>query len=242
MTVKRSKLVILAVSILVVPLPRAQVGSTEENTATMSDREQRGLRSPVKSCTEESTYPGMTDADGKTYPKVYSKYTTEYDADGRVVASRSRNSDGSQWVVRYGYNASGRLLQTASGVEGKALAETTYSYDPQGRLRSISGDGTSDSPVSFRHDERARKIKIQISRSTDYRPNTAIAGSPFEVADRAPNLPGGGSATTIYDEHDRAREVQVRDANGELVNRALRTHDAQGTSSKRSRFWTLPRR
>ena len=102
MTVKRSKLVILAVSILVVPLPRAQVGSTEENTATMSDREQRGLRSPVKSCTEESTYPGMTDADGKTYPKVYSEYTTEYDADGRVVASRSRNSDGSQWVVRYG--------------------------------------------------------------------------------------------------------------------------------------------
>jgi hypothetical protein len=48
------------------------------------------------------------------------------------------------------------------------------------------------------------------------------------VADRAPNLPGGGSVTTIYDEHDRGTEVQVRDANGELVKRALRMYDAQG--------------
>ena len=44
----------------------------------------------------------------------------------------------------------------------------------------------------------------------------------------APNLPGGGTATTIYDEHDRATEVQVRDASGEIVNRAVRTYDAQG--------------
>jgi hypothetical protein len=73
-----------------------------------------------------------------------------------------------------------------------------------------------------------KKTKIAVSRSTDYQPNTAVAGSPFEVADRAPNLPGGGSATTIYDERDRATEVQVRDVSGELVNRALRTYDAQG--------------
>ena len=79
MSVKRAKLVILAVSILAVPLLMAQVRSLEERTATMSDREQRGLRGPVKSCTEESTHPGMADADGKTYPEVHSEYTTEYD-------------------------------------------------------------------------------------------------------------------------------------------------------------------
>ena len=80
MSVKRAKLVILAVSILAVPpLQMAQVRSPEERTATMSDREQRGLRGPVKSCTEGSTRPGMTDADGKTYPEVHSEYTTEYD-------------------------------------------------------------------------------------------------------------------------------------------------------------------
>ena len=67
------------VSILVVPLATAQVKLPEENRATMSDREQRGLRGPVKSCKEESTFSGMTDADGKTYPEVRSEYTTEYD-------------------------------------------------------------------------------------------------------------------------------------------------------------------
>jgi hypothetical protein len=77
--------------------------------------------------------------------------------------------------------------------------------------------------------EGGRKSKIEVSRPTDYRSDIAArAGSPFETLDRAPNLPGGGSATTVYDEHDRAIEVQVRDASGELVNRALRTYDAHG--------------
>ena len=157
----------------------------------MSDHKQRALRGSVKSCTEESIHPGMTDADGKTYPEVHSEHTTEYDADGRILTTRSRNSDGSQWVVRYGYDASGRLLKTTSGIEGKALTETTYSYDQLGRLQNISDGGRRDSPVSFRYDERGRKTKIEISCSADYRPNTAVCGSPFEVADRAPNLPGG---------------------------------------------------
>jgi YD repeat-containing protein len=194
----------------------------------MSDRQQRGLRGPVKSCTEESTYPGATDAEGKTYPEVHSEYTTEYDMKGRIAAARHTNPDGSQWVTRYAYDGSGRLLRTASGVEGQALRETTYSYDHQGRLQSITDDGRRDSPVTFRYDDRGRKIKVEISRPADYRPNTAVGGSPFEVTDRAPNLPGGGSATTIYDEHDRPIEVEVRDAKGDLVSRAVRIYDAQG--------------
>ena len=177
MSVKRAKLVILAVSILAASLQMAQVRSPEERTATVSDREQRGLRGPVKSCTEESTHPGMTDADGKTYPEVHS----EYDTDGRILITRSRNSDGSQWVTRYGYDASGRLLKTASGAEGTALTETTYSYDQQGTFQNIRDDGRPDNPVTFRYDERGRKIKIEISRPADYRPNTGVAGSPFEV-------------------------------------------------------------
>jgi len=59
----------------------AQVRPPEERTATMSDRQQCGSRSPVKSYTEERTHPGMTDADGKTYPEVHSEYTTEYGPD-----------------------------------------------------------------------------------------------------------------------------------------------------------------
>jgi hypothetical protein len=171
---------------------------------------------------------GAAGVEGKTYPEVHSEYTTEYDMNGRIAAAHHTNSDGSKWVTRYAYNGSGRLLKTVSGVEGQAIRKTTYSYDQQGRLQSITDDGRTDSPVTFRYDDRGRKIKIEVSRPADYRPNTAVAGSPFVVADRAPNLPSGGSATTIYDEHGRATEVEVRDAKGELVSRAVRIYDAQG--------------
>jgi hypothetical protein len=226
--VKWTKFLILVISIFAVPLTTAQITPSEESSATMSEREQRGLRGPVKSCTEESTYPGMTDADGKTYPEVHSEYTTEYDTGGRILATRRSQSVGSEWVTRYSYDPSGRLLKTRSGIERQAGTETNYSYDQQGRLQNISDGNRPDCPVTFRYDDHGRKSKIEVSRPTDYQPRTAVAGSPFEVADRAPNLPGGGSATTIYDEHDRATEVQVRDASGELVNRAVRIYDAQG--------------
>lgn len=227
-TVNWTKLVLLVISGLVVQLTAAQVTSSEKSTATMSDREQRNLRGPVKSSTEENTVPGWTDAEGRTSPEVRWESTSEYDMAGHLLNTRSRNSDGSQWVTRYAYDPSGRLLKTASGVEGQASTETNYSYDEQGRLQKISGGGRTDNPITFRYDEQGRKSKIEIAGPADYRPGIAEGGSPFEAADRAPNLPGGGSATTIYDEHDWATEVQVQDSSGELVNRAVRSYDSLG--------------
>lgn len=198
----------------------------------MSDSKQRNLCGPVKSCTEEYTYPGVTGPDGKVYPEGHSVHITDYDSDGRILATRGGNSDGSQWLVRYDYDASGRLLMTASGKEGETPTITTYSYDQQSRLQSISPGDRPDSPISFRYGEHGIKTKIAISRAEDFRPNVAVAGSPFEAKDRAPNLPGGGIATTVYDELDRPTEVQVRNAAGDLVSRALRTYDTQGNVSE----------
>lgn len=59
----------------------------------------------------------------------------------------------------------------------------------------------------------------------------------LRAADIAPNLPDGGTTTTIYDEHDRPTEVQVRDTHGELVNGALRTYDAQGHVSEEKQVY-----
>jgi hypothetical protein len=228
---------ILVGLILGLPMLLAQSRSPEENSAAMSDRVQAGLRGPVKSSTEESTYPNMTDAAGKAL-EVRFEHTTVYDPDGRILSTRSRNSDGSQWVTRYEYSNSGQLLKAASGIEGQALTETTYSYDPQARLEKITTDSKSETPVFFRYDEHGGKTKIQTSRASDYRPNNmATGGSPFEAADMAPNLPDGGTTTTIYDEHDRPTEVQVRDSNRELVNRALRTYDAQGHVSEEKQIY-----
>jgi len=208
----------------------------------MFERDQRGLRGPVKSCTEETTYPSVTDGQGKTYPEVHSEFTTEYDSDGRVLATRSSNTrnPGGQWVSFYEYDASGLLLKVASGVEGKTLTETIYSYDQQGRLQSIRDGARPETPATFSYDERGRKTKIEISRPADYQPNTMVCGSAFETAARAPNLQGGGTSTTIFDEHDRATEVQVRVANGELLSRTLRTYDAEGHVSEEKEIMENP--
>ena len=198
----------------------------------MSNRPQAGLRGPVKSSTEESTYPNMTDAT----LDVRLERTTEYDPDGRILRTRSRNSDGSQWATHYEYSNSGQLLKTASGIEGQVLTETTFSYDPHGRIEKIT-DGKRETPVLFRYDEHRGKTKIQTLRASDYRPNVASGGSPFEALDMAPNLPDGGTTTTIYDEHDRPTEVQLRDFKGELAIRAVRTYDAQGRVTEEKQIY-----
>jgi hypothetical protein len=239
--VKCSEVVILMVSLSAMPLMRAQVKSPEGRTTTMSDRDRNGLRGPVRSCTEESTHPGATDSDGRTYPQVRFKSMTEYDVAGRIKATGNLNSDGSEWTMHYTYDASGRLLKIASGVEGRAMTETTYSYDHQGTLQSIRSGERPENPITFRYDEHGRKTKVQSSRAADYRPDVASGGSPFDALDMAPpNLPGGGSTTTIYDEHDRATRVEVRDAEGTIVNRAERTYDAQGRVLDEKQFWDNP--
>jgi YD repeat-containing protein len=216
---------LLVQQVLAYPLP---VPGEDKNVtrpiSQMSERERNGLRGLVKSCIVESTYPksGAAEREAKYWQK------TEYDLEGRTVETRGHNSNGSEWVNRRTYDASGRPLKFSSGMEDGPTAETLYSYDDQGRLLRITNSGSSDNPVTFHYDEHGRKTKVQTSRPADYRPGGAVAGSPFESADMAPNLPGGGTATTIYDEQDRPVELQIRDSQGGVVSRATRTYNEQG--------------
>src|ERR1700751_1881777 len=148
----------------------AQSRSPAESSGAMSDRAQAGLRGPLKSTTEESAYPNTTDKAGKA-SELRFEHTTLYDPDGRLLSTRSRNSDGSHWGTRYDYSNSGQLLKSASGTEGQGLTETTYSYDSQGRLAKITSRNKSETPGLLRYDGHGGKTKIQTSRASDYRPN-----------------------------------------------------------------------
>jgi YD repeat-containing protein len=192
-------------------------------------REQRGIRGPVKICIEEVTYPVSAAADGSLTPERKYQHTTEYDSEGRTLARRSNRPNDSDWVNRYTWNASGLLVKETWGKEGDPPSESIYLYDDQGRLQSITYSDKPDNPVTFHYDEHGRKTKWQVSHPEDYRPNVAGSGdSPFWSADRPPNMEGGGTAITIYDEHNRPTEVRIHDSQGELVGRAIRTYDAQG--------------
>lgn len=200
------------------------------------DRAHNGLRGPVKSCKEETTYPALPDVRSE----FHSESVTEFDPESRVTSTRILQSDGSSWITRYEYSPSGQPLKAVSGVDGKTDKTLFYIYDDQGRLQKIvpdkPGDGTFSQPISFHYDQQGRKTSTVTSSAADYRPNTATGGGPFESLGLPPNLPGGGTATTIYDEHDRPSEVEVRDAKGELVMHATRTYDSQGRVMAEKQF------
>jgi hypothetical protein len=201
------------------------------------DRAHQSLRGPVKSCKEETTLPAVSDVRAQ----IRSEYTTEFDREGQEISTRILQSDGSSWITRSDYSPSGQLLKVVSGVEGKALTKTSYIYDDQGRIQKIVPDSQgkvpiSSQPIAFHYDQHGRKTSTETSSAADYRPNTASGLGAFEALEMPPNLPGGGTSTTIYDEHDRPTEVEVRDAKGELVMHATRTYDSQGRVTAEKQF------
>src|SRR6185437_7734746 len=141
------------------------------------------------------------------FPELNSTYTKEFNEEGRHVVTRMRSSGGPEWVSRTVYDSSGKVLQHEWGNIGEPTIGSVYTYDNQGRLLRVTNSAKPDNPVTFQYDDRGHKTKRQVSRPEDYRPNTAHAGSPFEVADSPPNLDGGGSATTFYDDQDRPTEI-----------------------------------
>jgi len=85
----------------------------------MSDREKAGLHGPVRTCVEETILP-----DGKSYLTA-----REYGPDGRTLAARSSNSDGTEWIVTRTYEADGPLTKIVSGNSRESGLESVYTYD-----------------------------------------------------------------------------------------------------------------
>ena len=205
---------------------------TSENSKPLTDRERHELRGPVRSVIEERNYPGWTDADGRAYPESKFWTKTEYDREGRTAETRFRSTSGER-ITRYNYRKDGQLLRTYMQNEtGKQEGETVYKYDDQGRLRSIAYSGDPNNPIVFRYDANGRKTKIAIAQPMDERQGLGAVSrsmeASFEAAASAAALPEGGSAATLYDEHDRPTEIQTRNANGEIMSRTLRVYDDQG--------------
>jgi hypothetical protein len=67
----------------------------------VSDREQAGLRRPVKICVEESIFHAQTVV----------RSTTEYRPDGMLFETRFDNPDGSTWVTMREYDSDGHLTK-----------------------------------------------------------------------------------------------------------------------------------
>jgi len=89
---------LFGVMILFALAPMLGLGQSPDNRTSpkeaASDRSRAGLRGPVKICVQESTYPAVTASDGRQFPERTMRIETEYDQEGRLVSTRTGNSDG----------------------------------------------------------------------------------------------------------------------------------------------------
>jgi YD repeat-containing protein len=193
---------------------------------TMSDREKAALHGSVKECTEETIISGI---EGR--PEIRSSQTTVYDPDGRILSTSLGSTDGSKWVSTNIYDDNGRLTKTISGNATEPGTETLYAYDEAGRLLSITKSGKEvGSKSEFHYDEQGRKTAVQHFDPNVKRAQAMYAdGSSWDAAvEGGAWVPVGGNTTTIYDGNDQPTEAQIRDREGRVVSRFVRTYDANG--------------
>lgn len=220
----------------------AHAGQQADERATIlpvpkSDCEKAGFHGPVRSVVEERTYAGSNGSDGQSIPPMKAWNQIEYDRNGRIAvthwrgSSRDKGMDSSDSISTYRYNDAGQLLRIAQEQNGNLIGETIYSYDGKGRLQNILDSRDPGNPIAFHYDASGRKTKIAIVPPPKDLSGTIVAASSdyfFATEGKPVNLPGGGTATTSYDERDRPTEIETRNANGEVVYRTSRTYDDGG--------------
>ncbi|HEX2665566.1 MAG TPA: RHS repeat domain-containing protein [Candidatus Acidoferrum sp.] len=187
---------------------------------TTTDRAKAGLRGPVKTCVEETSYPT-----GKFLT------TTEYGLDGTLLTTRISNPDGSEWVTTKTYDADGRLVKASSGKSGEPATESLYTYDERGRLKEITNADGKGNRTSYRYDEPGRETEIRTFGHEVFERNRGgvmVAGSLWDAAQIGIGAVEGGSVTTVFDERDLPIELQILDSEGRVVSQFVRTYDANG--------------
>jgi YD repeat-containing protein len=198
--------------------------STGESTS-MSDREKAGLRGPVQQCTEERTTSAFENFPGTSYVSI-----NKYSPEGKLLQTSIGNSveSAQESSITYTYDSAGRLLKKTTTNAESSVSESNYQYDQKGRIISIAGDplGTS----TFEYDDNGRKTRILSSdrKSAPALGSTAISFSALEQDDLYLPIPAGGQAKTLFNEQGQSVESQILDANGNLVNRLIRTYDENG--------------
>jgi len=164
------------VLVLFSALAFAQSTTSSEPKGTvikMSEREEAGLRGPVKTCTQETIYPSASDQ-ARSF-----KTTTEYRLDGTRI-------------------------QPSSAGQG----DLTITTDEKGRRTKIEKFEPPAAPSEH---------------------NVAYGGPSWENSELPlARFPAGGSLTTVYNELGVPIEGQLRNSQGQLISRIVRTVDGNG--------------
>jgi YD repeat-containing protein len=196
----------------------------------MSDREKAGLRGPVQQCTEGQIVPAFENIPAATYTT-----TTKYSPEGRILQSTTYNSVESgppEFSTTYTYDSAGLLIKKTVTNPSSPASEAKYNYDEKARIISITDPLRTS---TFEYDDKGRRSRAVSPGSESEVLLPASAAYEFPVPeDEDPYLPipAGGQARISYNEQDHPLEWKISDANGNLVNRLIRTYDEHGRVSE----------
>jgi YD repeat-containing protein len=189
----------------------------------MTDRENAGLRGPVQKYIEERTNPAFENFPGSTCTT-----STEYSREGRILHMVSGNSAGlsQEFSFTHMYDSAGLLQKTTITNPGSPTIESTYNYDSNHRLISITGNPTQNS--TFQYDDQGRKTHLltpQVRLDSPLLVPTATSIGVLQDEDPYLPVPPGGQVKTLFNQNDQPVEWQILDANGNLLNKLIRTYD-----------------
>jgi YD repeat-containing protein len=202
-----------------------EISSGEKSS--MSDREKAGLRGPVQQCTEERTTPAF-----ENFPATSYTTTTKYSPEGRILQSTTSNSVESnppEFSTTYTYDSAGRLKKAITTSPDSPTIESTYNYDDNHRLISITGHPAQ--VFTFQYDDQGRKARVltpQVQLDSPLLVTTSISIGVIEGEDPYLPIPSGGQAKTLFNQNDEPIEWQIIDANGNVLNKLIRTYDENG--------------
>lgn len=187
----------------------------------MTDREEAGLRGPVKTCGIECDY---------VYPdKRWVMHTSDaFSPEGNLLERRHRNPDGSQWSILCRYDDGGRILDKVYARGEPSGGEVlTYQYDALGRLDRVimrSGEDADRVFESFRYEADGTKTQTtyKIPLDDQKRMNTGVAGgSMLHMSIDAVAI------MTLFDATGRATRKVLYDVDDRVIRRTTFRYDAQ---------------
>ena len=199
-----------------------------------TDRDQHGLRGPVKSVHVETAQ--LEEQDGRITEKPWFSHTITFDQEGRLTEQVNHNPDGSEWRTVNDYTDSGELLTTRGyDPSGVLSSEVRYVYDDEGRLiaeQHMTKDGGVTTPTTYAYDSEGRKIKIQ---EYDFQEGTSVMLG-IEGTNTSISAGEARRVETRYDGRGEAVEVKVFNADGALVCRVEITRDALGNPLEETQY------
>jgi YD repeat-containing protein len=188
------------------------------------DLEHDEPRGPIKSCIEETQ--GL---DGSVMTSTH-----EYDADGKMISSRTEQDgkllDSSPLGPGYSEvrDADGRLIKTTTTNREGQSYDVHYTYDSSGRMLTTNTDNGDGVEYSYGPDGLMTATHTFDPKTIEELRRGGFTGSPWEAAEVGIGVPSGGRVLINCDENNEGTEMRILTADGKVVTHMVRMYDLDG--------------